>query len=85
MPLKRIDHTGTFSAVDKDGKEYTVHEYTRITGIPATRETPAGEMEVGKFLKTSDNQDVNRIDKGKYEIVSVFGNIPLTSDDPHAP
>lgn len=82
MPLKRVDHTGTFSAVDKDGQEYTIYELTEIIGVPS-RGDPGREAQGMKSLKTSSGEHVNRLEKGKYEIVS-FVNIPITSDDPNA-
>jgi hypothetical protein len=85
MSVKRIEHTGTFSAVDKDGMEYTVHELTEILGVSGTFRSPPTEMEGMKSLKISSGEHVNRIEKGRYEVVSAFGNIPITSDDPNAP
>ena len=85
MPLKRIEHTGTFSAVANDGKEYTVYELTEILGVSGGMRGRDTEVEGFKSLKTSNGEHVNRLEKGKYEIVSAFGNIPLTSDAPKAP
>ena len=81
MPQKRTARTGTFRAVDKDGKKYTIHEFTNIIDV-ATRENPGGEAEGTKFLRTSDGKHVNRMEKGKYEMV--FPPTSLTSDDPNA-
>jgi hypothetical protein len=74
--------TATFTAHSKDGTEYTIVEYTDFVEIctrggcvaqPATRR-----------LRTSQGEQVNPVEKGKYQVVGPVA-IDLFSDDPNAP
>lgn len=76
---------GSFVATDCGGNEYTVIMYrdvidttTQHSHVPTQAPAALGE------LRTSDGRDVNRIEKGSYEIVG-HPMIPITSDDPNAP
>lgn len=74
--------TLTFTAQSEDGREFTIHQF--INFIEAgTMDDPNAVVEGLKRLVTSEGDSVNRIEKGKYEIVQ--GGIVLTSDDPEAP
>ena len=81
MP-KEGRHTGSFVAVGEDGTERTVHMFTDILDA-GTRADPHRELPGLRALQTEDGEAVNRVDKGKYEIV-VTGEV-LRSDDPDAP
>jgi len=83
MATKRVEHTGTFAAAGNDGQQYTIYEFTEIVAVPTTG-NPGGERPGIRSLQLSTGEPVNRMDKGKYEIMSSV-NIPITSDDPNAP
>ena len=81
--MKETKHIGTFTACDAEGKEYTVFVYQDFIisrGLSGTSRTPGM-----KSMRTDDGEAVNFIEKGKYEVLTVFGMIPITSDDPNAP
>jgi hypothetical protein len=81
----RTDNVGSFSARDEHGREHTIHilTYTVSVGTPSD---PTREQEgMTSSLRTSDGQAVNRLDKGKYEIVHPVRNVRLSSNDPSAP
>jgi hypothetical protein len=80
--LKEIRHTGSFVAVGEDGTEQTIHIYTHIIDA-GTRANPYAELQGLKELRTEDGGAVNRIEKGKYQVVQT--DEILTSDDPNAP
>jgi hypothetical protein len=74
--------TGEFAAHTEDGREYTIFVFTNFIDA-GTRDDPNAVVEGLKRLVTSDGDDVNRLEKGKYKVVS--GGIELSSDDPDAP
>lgn len=82
FPLKM--KTGSFVAKDANGNPVTIYIYTKYirSKSQANHIIPGGQV-----LTTDDgynvNFNVNRLEKGKYEIVPT-GQI-LTSDDPSAP
>jgi len=80
--IKRTEHRGSFTAVDEEGHEHTIHIYVDVVDA-ATMGDPNAEIEGLKSLKTEDGGNVNRLEKGKYQIVQT-GQI-LTSGDPAAP
>jgi hypothetical protein len=63
--------TGQFTALDNDGRSYTIHIYTYCT------------REGAKELQMPAGQPVNRRDKGVYEIVT--SGVILRSSAPNAP
>lgn len=69
--------TATFAAHTEDGHQVTIHEITEFLEVGTPDET-SGLAE----LLTDDGRPVNRIEKGKYQLVAT-GEI-LTSDDPNA-
>lgn len=72
--------TGTFTAHDDFGRDYTIHIYT--TYIDARSHTNQHGMTEGlKELITDSGDPVNREEKGVYEL---NGRV-LRSDDPDAP
>jgi hypothetical protein len=77
---KSIRETGTFDAVDNAGNLHTIRILTEFIEL----RTRAGTQELAgiRRLKTSDGQNVNRIEKGEYEIATL--GIALTSSDPRA-
>lgn len=73
--------TATFEAVGTDGQAYTILEWTNL--IPAgTMTDPHAVIEGLKTLRTTNGLSVNRLDKGKYQIVQT--GISLHSDSPDA-
>lgn len=73
--------TGTFEASGSDGKEYTLLVWTDL--VPAgTMTDPDAVIEGLKTLRTSDGHSVNRLEKGKYQIVQT--GISLHSSSPEA-
>jgi hypothetical protein len=81
MSQKNTKHTGTFRAKATDGREYTIDEFTEY--LSGHSSSGAYNIEGLKFYKCDDGRYVNKIEKGKYEIVDI-PNIPITSDDPRA-
>ncbi len=81
----RTDSVGTFVARDEDGREYTIHILTYTVSV-GNRSDPNAEREgITSSLRTAEGQPVNRLAKGKYEILHPIRNLRLTSDDPIAP
>ena len=60
--------TGQFIATDEKGRRYTIVIYTNIIKA-GTFENPSGEVEGMTELKTFEGMAVNRLEKGKYQIV----------------
>ena len=73
---------GQFIATDEKGRRYTVLIYTNIIKA-GTFENPGMEVEGMKELKTFEGMEVNRLEKGKYQIVQT--GIIIQSDSPDAP
>lgn len=76
-------HTNTFNAVSDEGVTYVIHEYTEFVDAGSFGD-PNRTVEGLKELRTSNHEAVNRIKKGKYVILSPFGEIAVTSDDQNA-
>ena len=76
------EHTLTFTAKSEDGREFTIYQFTDLVDT-GTRGDPNAAVEGLKDLVTSEGDSVNRIEKGKYEIVQQ--GLRLTSDDADAP
>ena len=78
---KETEHTGSFTAKDEDGNEYELHIYTTFVkwGTFSGQKSEEGDQ----YIQTSGGGSVNRIEKGKYQLVRT-GRM-LTSDDPNAP
>jgi len=75
-------HTGSFRAVDEEGNEHTLDIWTTMIETP-TRGDPDARIEGLKELRTEDGLAVNRMEKGKYQVVQT-GQI-LRSQDREAP
>ncbi len=73
---------GQFIATDENGRRYTILIFTNIIKA-GTFEEPSMEVEVMKELNTYEGMAVNRIEKGKYQIVQT--GIIVQSDSPDAP
>ena len=67
MDRHYIKHTGTFTAHSEDGTKHTILEYTDF--IETQTRGGVETLEGFKSLKTSNEELVNRIDKGKYTII----------------
>ena len=73
---------GQFIATDENGRRYTILIFTNLVK-GGTVENPSMEVEGNKELKTFEGMAVNRLEKGKYEIVQT--GIIVQSDSPDAP
>ncbi len=79
--VKRRESTGSFRAQDEKGNEYVIYIYTDILDA-STRGNPQAEIEGMKELRTEAGQAVNRLEKGKYQVVET-GQV-LVSQEPDA-
>ena len=77
-----IRKIGQFIATDEKGRRYTILIYTNIINA-GTFENPSMEVEGMNELKTFEGMAVNRLEKGKYQIVQT--GIIVQSDSPDAP
>ena len=73
---------GQFFATDENGRRYTILIFTNFIKT-GTFENPSMEVEGIKELKTFEGMAVNRLEKGKYQIVQT--GIIVQSDSPDAP
>ena len=73
---------GQFFATDENGRRYTILIYMDITK-GGTVENPIGEVEGTTELRTFEGMAVNRLEKGKYQILQT--GIVVHSDSPGAP
>ena len=80
--LKDTRHKTSFPAQDQEGKTHRLEVFVEILDVGIHGNSNA-EIEGSMSIKTSGGHSVNRLEKGKYEIVQ-SGEI-LTSDDPEAP
>jgi hypothetical protein len=64
----------TFTAKDLTGKEYTIQEWARVVDSRTLLD-----------YTTADRQDVHRVAKGHYQVITFTARIDLFSDDPDAP
>jgi hypothetical protein len=74
--------TGQFFATDEHGRRYTILIFTNIIKA-GTLENPSAEAEGIEELKTFEGMAVNRLEKGKYQIVPT--GIIIQSNSPDAP
>ncbi len=79
---KEIRQTGTFVAKDKNGADQSLYIFTEFIDA-SDSDDPYAKIEAKKYLETENGLKVNRLEKGKYQIVA-SGEI-LHSDDPNAP
>lgn len=82
MSRKWEEQTGSFEAQGGDGRQYTLYVFT--TFHEAWNGSGYDRVAGLKSIRLGDGRSVNRVDKGRYEIVG-RPMIPLTSDDPAAP
>ena len=73
---------GQFIATDENGRRYTILIFTNVIKA-GTLENPSMEEEGMEELKTFEGMAVNRLEKGKYQIVQT--GIIVRSDSPDAP
>ena len=73
---------GQFIATDGNGRRYTIVIYTNITKA-GTVENPNEGVEGMAELKTFEGMAVNRLEKGKYQIVQT--GVIVQSDSPDGP
>jgi hypothetical protein len=75
-----VKQTKTFRAHDDNGQAYVLNLFTEYD------RTAQGQIEGLSEIRTRDGLHVNRLDKGKYEILTVSQpHIFLHSDDSDAP
>jgi hypothetical protein len=79
--LKTIRLKCSFPARDGQGRTRSLDVFVEVQDA-RTHGKPKAEVEGLSILKTREGQHVNRLEKGKYQIVET-GEI-LTSDDPLA-
>jgi len=73
---------GQFIATDENGRRYTLLIFTNVIK-GGTLENPGKEVEGMEELTTFEGMAVNRLEKGKYQIVQT--GIIVRSDSPDAP
>ena len=73
---------GQFIATDENGRRYTIMIYTNIVSA-GTLENPSEGVEGMTELKTFEGMAVNRLEKGRYQIVQT--GVIVQSDSPGAP
>ena len=78
---KRVDLKGSFEAFNVEGVTRLIYVYADILDA-SSHGNPNAEIEGIRSLRTRNGQHVNRLDKGKYQVVET-GEM-LTSDDPLA-
>jgi hypothetical protein len=79
--MPKVFPRGSFMARSVSGNKVEIFISQEMTGVPNV----SGKGEMGALiLKTKDGKDVNRIEKGSYEIVGSPA-IAVTSSDPNAP
>ena len=71
--------TGSYAAEGNDGRSYSVEAWVNFT----SPDDPTPEVAGFRTLCTSDGQNLNYIQKGRYQIVAT--GVVLQSDDPDAP
>ncbi len=74
--------TGQFIAEDEKGRRYTIVIYTNITKAGPV-ENPGEGVEETTELKTFEGMAVNRLEKGRYQIIQT-GTV-VQSGSPDAP
>lgn len=79
--LKERRHHSSFLAEDADGRKERLDVFVDIHDA-ASIDDPTSEIQGLKQIKTSSGEPVNRLERGKYQIVQ-SGQI-LTSRDPEA-
>jgi hypothetical protein len=79
--LKRTVHESSFQAVDQWGNPHTLHVYLDIIDA-GTQDEPDAELEGLRSLETASGDAVNRLDKGRYQVVA--NGLILTSGEPDA-
>jgi hypothetical protein len=80
---KRVELVGEFVAASPDGRRHRLRHFRDILDV-GTHDDPAAELPGLEAIKTADGRSVNRLEKGKYEIVG-YPNIAVMSSDPLAP
>ena len=84
MAEKFTRKVGSFVAKTAEGKAYTITVWQEYIRTPTTLDGKSEVLGGLKKLETEDGEYVNRIEKGKYRLVSV-PEADLFSDDPNAP
>ena len=77
-----MEHRGRFTAHDEFGNEYGINIYVKVIDVK-THDNPHGTIDGLKRLITDEGAVVNRLGKGRYQIV--HAGIEVSSDDPNAP
>ncbi len=82
-PKRWTEYTGSFVAVDQQGRRVRVLKSQTMHDVRTHGEPNAPPMPGLMSLRTEDGKAVNRIEKGKYEVVQT--GVILRSDEPDAP
>ena len=85
MTTKRIDQTGSFTAIGDDDRPYTILVFTEIVDLGTTGDPDADRQGIKSFkidLGGGKTEDVDHIGSGQYRTLS---GETLRSDDPAAP
>jgi hypothetical protein len=80
---KRVELVREFSAHTSTGTAYVIRHFRDILDV-GTHDDPSAELPGLESLRTRDGRAVNRLEKGKYEIVGYLSEV-VTSTDPMAP
>ena len=80
---KRVELVREFAATSSHGRRYRLQHFRDILDV-GTHDNPAAELPGLEAIKTVDGRSVNRLEKGKYEIVD-YPSVVVTSADPMAP
>jgi len=79
--LKRTQRESSFEAIDQWGNRHTLNVYVGIIDA-GTNDDPDAEIEGLRSMQTADGDFVNRLEKGRYQVVG--SGLILTSSDPGA-
>ena len=80
-----MSKTIRFDASEASGKSHSIVGIKQSIGVTALDSDKKEELEDGYEFRTTDGRHVNHAGKGKYKIVDLPENIPITTDDPIAP
>jgi hypothetical protein len=81
MP-KDIRHKSSFIAIDETGTRHRLDVFVDIVDT-GTLNDPNSDMEGLTRIQTPDGGPVNRLEKGRYQVVA--SGLIVRSDDPAAP
>ena len=74
----------SFVLTTEDGAQHLIHYSETQSSEPAAGSSETGALHC-LIMKTSTGDPVHRLSKGFYEVMTSFGSVRATSDDPDAP